>query len=145
MTDEFKALTVVNLPFTDKRYEPGATISRSAFEAEAEAAAAAHVVPDGIEDASHPLAADEQIDYFKEWGTISDDMDAPLHPDHIPADPNRPSLAALVSQAQTLVEELEAAGADVPAKLRALAEISDRQISSVENAVSNEGTGGEGA
>lgn len=131
---EFLARTVVNLPFTEKRYEPGTVIPRSAFEAEADAAA--KIVDDRTDKdpGATPIpTADETIAYFMEWGTITDDLDAEVHPDHIIPDPNRPSMAALVAQAQALVEIMENEGAEVPAKLRALADISDRQISTVEN------------
>lgn len=135
MADEYKALTVINLPFIEKRFLPGSMIPYSDFQESAEMAASvlddrSHVDP----DASPILTADEQISYFMEWGSISDDPDAELHPDHRPVDPGKPSLAAMVEQAKALVEELEANGHDVPAKLRDFAETSDRQISAVDHA-----------
>lgn len=133
--DEYKALTVVNLPFTGKRFNPGDMISHAEFEAEADAAAAS---VDVNTEGDNLLTADEQVDYFKEWGTISDDPEAELHPDHLPVDPNKPTLAQQIELAKTAVADLEAAGKDVPDELRAFAEMDYQHVTSSEN-----GTGGD--
>lgn len=128
---EHKALTVVNLPFIGedgkgKRFEPGMMIPFEDFEASVEAAQSANP------DADTP-SAEEQVASLTEWGSISDDPDAELHADHRPVDPNVRTLAQIVSDAQRIVDELEAGGQDVPAKLRELAEISERQINTVDH------------
>jgi hypothetical protein len=50
----------------------------------------------------------------------------------------KPTLSTIVAEARALIEELEADGADVPAKLRALAEISDRQIADADGVIASE-------
>jgi hypothetical protein len=129
--DEYKALTVINLPFIEERYEPGSMIPLSAFERSAEAAEEAN--PD-----AHNPTAEENIEHLTEWGSLSDDPEAELHPAHRPVNPNQVTLAQMADQAQSLIAELEGRGEEVPAKLRALAEISDRQISTVDSALGGE-------
>lgn len=113
---------------------PGAMIPRERFEAMAERAAAL-ITPGPDEDSTPVWSADEQIAELMEWGSISDDPDAEIHPQNVVPDPNKPSLGAMVAQAQALVEELESRGEEVPAKLRAFSEISDRQVTSVDAGV----------
>ena len=132
MAEEYKALTVVNLPFIEERYMPGDVIPRERFEAMAEQAAAMVVPGPNDENATPVWSADEQIKELMEWGSISDDLDAEIHPQNTIPDPNKPSLASMVAQAQALIAELEDRGEDVPAKLRAFSEISDRQVGSVD-------------
>ena len=129
VADNYKALTFVNLPFIEERFAPGDVIPYEKFVASAEQAAA--VVDDRTdadENATAPPTADEQIEDLLEWGSISEDLDAPLHPDHLPVDPNELSVAAAVSRMKEIVDQMEAAGVDVPAKMREFAEMSEKQI-----------------
>lgn len=146
------ARTVVNLPFigpdgNGQRYEPGAMIPHAVFEQYAEAAA--KVVDDRTDkdEGASPLpTADSVVDEFVKYGSITTDPNDGIHPDHVLPDPNQPSLASLVSQAEALVAKYEEEGVEVPAKLRALAEISDRQINATEASAATrdaQGTGGD--
>lgn len=121
MPDQYKALTYIHFPFTDRSFSPGDTIDRSEFEEYEEAASAAVPVHDD-DRGGHVPTADEMIEHFIEFGSLSDDMDAPLHPDHIPADPTKPTIATLIEQAKAMLEQLEETGQEVPDGLRALAE-----------------------
>lgn len=142
MTTEYMARTVVNLPFIDERFEPGQMISVDAFERYADAAATnVDDRSDRDENASALHTADSIIKELLEWGSITDDPSEGVHPDHVIPDPSRPSLASVIAQAEQVVAMLEEAGEEVPAKLRALTEISDRQVSSVEKAIAAESSG----
>lgn len=123
--DEYKALTVVNIPFIDERYEPGKMIPASSFDKSVEAAEAANP------DADIP-SAEEQIQDLMHWGSISDDPDAPLHPDHEPSDPNAVTLAKIQQMAQSMVETLEGSGQSVPSELRVIADLSQGQVQSID-------------
>lgn len=122
--EEYKALTHINLPFIEERYAPGDVIPRSAFDAYEEQGNA--VLGEGA------VSADDCIAEFTEWGSISEDPDAEIHPQNTIPDPNRPSLSAMEAQAEALIQELEDRGETVPAKLRAFAEILDKQITAAE-------------
>lgn len=131
---EFKALTFVNLPFIEERYAPGDTIPYERFEAMAEQAAA--VLDDRRDvdsDASPVWTADDQIEELTAWGSISDDLNAPVHPDHLPVDPNSVTVSSTVARVKALVEEMEAAGLEIPAKMREFAEMSDKQIAEADS------------
>lgn len=147
MSTEYMARTVVNLPFIDERFEPGSMIPVEAFERYAEAAAKHIDDRTGKDDGASPLpTAEGVIAEFMQWGSITDNPDDGIHPDHLVPDPNQPSLGALVAQAEALVAKYEDEGVEVPAKLRALAEISDRQISATEQSAATkdaQGTGGD--
>lgn len=136
---EFKALTHIHLPFTERSYAPGDPISRSEFEAEEEKARA--IAPAPTEEfGGHTPTAQEQIDYFLEWGTIGGPDDR-VHPDHIPADPGQPSVELMVHQARTLVETYEANGWEVPAELRQLADADYQHVTVAENGRSGDHVG----
>lgn len=133
--DEYKALTVVNLPFIEERYAPGEMIPRESFEAMAEQAAA--VLDDRTatdENASPIWTADDHIEELTAWGSISDDPNAPLHPESIIPDPNEMTIGMIVARAQEAVEKLSAAGVEIPAKLRDFAEMSESQIAEADKA-----------
>lgn len=117
MADEHKALTVINLPFTKKRFNPGYLIPESDFEAEADAAAEAN--PDG-----HNLTAEEQIAHFREWGSLGDEGDD-LHPDHRPVDANRQNAEQLRESARLLAEDYDSRGEDLPGDIRKLVDSLD--------------------
>ena len=136
---EYKALTFINLPFIERRFAPGQMIDRSEFEEYAKAAADAHIwPPDMDEDHSGAPDADEVINHMIEWGSISEDPDTPLHPDHIPPTPGVPTIQQMVEQAKALVADLEERGAEVPAELRTLAETDYQHVTAAE-----EGQGGD--
>jgi hypothetical protein len=123
-----KALTVINLPFVERRFEAGAEITEQDFQDYLDAAA--KVLP-----ADSVPKLEEVISTFTESGSLSEDMDAELHPDHRAVDPADvpDTMAAIVARAEALVEHLESNGQEVPAKLRALTEISERQINAVDS------------
>jgi|307.fasta_scaffold42438_2 hypothetical protein len=117
--EEYKALTYVNLPFLDgngRSYAPGQSIPRSDFDESVELAAAAMPENENI------TSAQDMIDHMVEWGSISDDADAPLHPAHIPVDPGQPTVYSLAQQAKQLVAQYEAEGKEVPQELAVFAE-----------------------
>jgi len=119
MADEYKALTYVNLPFLDgngRAYAPGQMIPRADFDESVELAAEAMPENDNI------TSAEDMIDHMMEWGSISDDADAPLHPAHIPVDPGQPTVYSLAQQAQQLVQQYESEGKEVPEDLKVFAE-----------------------
>lgn len=138
MTAEYKALTFINLPFTDWSFSPGDIIDHSAIEEYATNAAAAMPTP-SEEFGGHVPTADEMIDHFIEYGSISEDLDAPLHPDHIPPDPSIPTLALLIEQAKASVAFMEENGQEVPEELRTFAETDYRHVV----AEGDSGTGGD--
>jgi hypothetical protein len=128
-TTEYKALTVVNLPFIEERFFPGEMIPHDRFEAMAEEAAA--VIDDRTDrdpDASPVWTADEHVAELLAWGSISEDADAELHPDHLPVNPNDFTVATAVARVKAMVDEMEAAGVEIPAKMREFANMSDAQV-----------------
>jgi hypothetical protein len=127
--DSYKALTVVNLPFIEERYEPGEMIPREKFDAMVEQAAAVLDDRTAVDENASPLwTAEDHIAELTEWGSISDDPDAPLHPESIIPNPNEMTVGMIVARAKALVEQLEAGGAEIPAKLREFAGMSEQQI-----------------
>lgn len=133
MAKDIKALTVINLPFIEERFAPGDTIPYERFVASAEEGAKVVTLTEG--DAP---SADEQIADLVANGSVSEDPSAPLHPDHIVRPPGQPTLESIVASADELIADLEARGADVPAKLRELASISDRQVHAADAALGGE-------
>lgn len=132
MTDEYKALTVINLPFIEERYQPGQMVPRTAFERYTAAAET-----DLGTDAEVPTAQEVIADMI-EWGSLSEDPDAELHPNHRPVAPGTPTVALIVEQAKDLVTRLEEAGEEVPAKLRDLADMSTRQINTADEGLAGD-------
>jgi len=119
MADEYKALTYVNLPFLDgngRSYVPGQTIPRSDFDESVELAAEAMPDHDGL------VSADDMIEHMLQYGSISEDADAGLHPAHVAVDPGAPTVYGLAQQAKQLVTQLEAEGKEVPQELAVFAE-----------------------
>jgi hypothetical protein len=132
---EYKALTVVNLPFIGKdgggkKFNAGDMIPHSDFEDYCDAAAAVVEDRTGSDEGASPLPTPEDvIAYMTEWGSISDDANAELHHDHRPVDPNKPTLARLISMAQTMKDEYAESGVEIPAELEALATLDHTQVS----------------
>lgn len=136
LSKDVKALTHVNLPFIEERFAPGETIPYDRFVASAEQAAAVIMHPQGGD--GHVADADEMIEDLIANGSASDDPDAPLHHDHLPVAFGDFTVNQLVEQAQRLVAVMDEAGESVPAKLRGLAELSDRQIASSDQVLAEE-------
>jgi hypothetical protein len=121
---ELKALTFIHLPFIEEDYEPGKMIPRDRFDAYAEQAAAA------IDSRKTEVpTADEVIAEFIEYGSLSEDPDAEVHPDHRPVDPGAPSVAAMIESARAIVELL---GDDTPEEVRALAKLDYEHVATGE-------------
>lgn len=124
---EYKALTHINLPFIEEFYRAGSMIPRERFEACAEAAAQADP---NLETSD----VDDVIQEFIEYGSLSEDPDAPLHPSHIAPDPAMPTIQSVVENAKTLVAELEEKGEEVPDELRTMAELDYKAVGSSDDA-----------
>jgi hypothetical protein len=139
--DEYKALTQVNIPFIEERFKPGQMIPRSAFEeAYGDNGHAVRLLrPDPTDKHASPIpTADEVIAELIKWGSLSEDPDAPLHPDSVIPDPNALSLTGVMAQAEALIAQLREAGHPVPKELSALVEMPDKKVSSAEEALSHE-------
>lgn len=102
-----KALTVIGLPVRDQdgnatgetvRKNPGDKIT--------------------LDEWHKSQATDEEIKAMEKAGSISEDMDAELHPDHRPVPTNMPSVAQLVEQARVLMDHFEG---NVPSEVKRLA------------------------
>jgi len=117
---EYKALTYVNLPFLDgngRLYLPGQSIPEEAFEESAKLA------EEAIDDPNTTIVtAEAMIADLSQWGSISDDPDAPLHPAHVPVDPSHPTVYGLAQQASQLIAQMEAEGQEVPQELQVFAD-----------------------
>jgi hypothetical protein len=122
MADEYKALTFINLPFLDggagRQYSPGSMISRSDFEESVELGESAI----GESEWEGQTSADDMISHLIEFGSLSEDPDAELHPAHRPVVPGAPTMGGLVEQAKSLVAQYEETGEEVPPELQALAD-----------------------
>lgn len=126
---EFKALTFINLPFTERRFAPGAMIDRSEIEEYVEAAKAAHTWPAEMDEThSGPPDTDDVIAEFIKWGSLSEDPDAPLHPDHLPVEIGKPTLAQMVEMAQELRTQLEERGQPIPEGLHQMADLDYQHV-----------------
>lgn len=101
----YKALTHVNLPFVEKRFNPGDSIKKSEL-AEAQ-------------------QTDEDIQKLIDNGAISEDMNAELHRDHRPVDANMPTIAGVIEQAKMI---FEAQGDDTPAEIKRLAKLDYQHV-----------------
>jgi len=139
MADEYKALTVVNLPFTETHWTPGQMIPRSAFEESADAARSQLDDRSGDdENASSIPTADDMIDALIEGGSLSEDEDAELHPDHIPREPGELSVQSVADSAKALIAQLEADGREIPPELQAMAEVDVRTVKTGDKGSAND-------
>ena len=127
----YKVLAPFNLPYVEIRKAPGETVTKAELDRYVKAAEKFN--PDG-----HNMTLDETVEYFTKAGVLSDDMDAELHPDHQPVDPNAPTMASVVANAQFLVDQMKSRGQDVPSELKALASIEATDVSTGDS-----GNGGE--
>ena len=120
MAVEYKALTYVNLPFLDgngRLYPPGSTIPADAFEE------SARLAEEAIDDANAEItSAEDMIADLMQWGSLSDDPDAELHPAHQPVVPGQPTLYGLAEQAKQLIAQYEAEDKEVPQDLQVFAD-----------------------
>jgi len=119
MAAEYKALTYVNLPFLDgngRLYPPGALIPHSDFEESVELAQAAFPEHDSL------TSAEDQVAEMIKYGSLSEDVDAELHPAHVPVDPEAPTVYGLAQQAKQLIEQYQAEGREVPQELQVFAD-----------------------
>lgn len=111
-----KVLSIVNLP-PDNRKGPGDKITKAEWEA------------------CDPPQTEEDIQRLIDDGAISEDMDAEIHPDHLPVDPSVPTIARMVENAKMLVEQL---GDDAPAEVKKLANLDHSHIT-----IKDTGNGGD--
>ena len=125
MAEEYKALTLINLPFVGTTFEPGEMIPRERFEANADS-----------DDAS--VSADDEIAALIEAGSLSEDPDAPLHPDHLPVDVGTGSINSVVQEARNIVEQLESEGREIPEELAAFAKMDVRGVLANDTATTDE-------
>lgn len=98
----YKALTFIHLPYIEKDYKPGDPVE--------------------IGDLIEAKQTDDDIENLTSNGSLGEESDE-IHSSHIIPDPAMPSIQKVVTQAQATVAKLEEAGEEVPAELRAVAEL----------------------
>jgi hypothetical protein len=98
----YKALTYLHLPFSEVDKRPGDLVD-----------------PQELIDAKQ---TDEDVETLVANGSLGEEDDD-LHPSTIIPDPAMPTIASVVADAQRLVAELEEAGEEVPAELKATADL----------------------
>jgi len=91
-------------------------IPADAFEESADLAVGA------MPEHDNPVSAEDMIDALMQYGSISDDASADIHPAHIAVDPGAPTVYGLAQQAKQLVGQYEAEGKEVPPELEVFAE-----------------------
>jgi len=120
MAVEYKALTVVNLPFLDgngRLYPPGSTIPADAFEE------SVRLAEEAINDPNAEItSAEDMIADLIKYGSLSEDPDAELHPAHQPVVPGQPTIYGLAEQAKQLIAQYENEGKEVPQDLQVFAD-----------------------
>lgn len=123
-----KALTVIALPVLNEdgaatgetlRKEPGSKITKDEWAAAGQ--------------------TDEDIQNMLDAGSISDDMDAELHPDHRPVPAGVSSIAQMVEMAKAQVELL---GDDAPSEIKKLAKLEVKNVNSSDSAKGGDGNAG---
>jgi len=140
LPDQYKALTVINLPFSEKLFRPGEMISFEDFEESAALAAAAVEDRRGEDEGASAVAsAQEMVAALISGGSLSDDPEAALHPDHIPRPPGELSLLSISDNAKALLAQLEASGQPVPVELRSLAEMEIQAVRASDGGVAANG------
>lgn len=121
----YKALTVISLPVLNEdgfatgetiRKEPGSTITKAEMKSAGQ--------------------TDEDIKNMTDAGSISEDMDAELHPAHRPVPAGTTSLAAMVESARQMVETM---GDNAPTEIKRLAKLDVQNV----NANSDTAKGGD--
>lgn len=115
MEAEYKVLSILNLPLTGVRKQPGDTVTSQELEENEQ--------------------TDEDVELLIGGGALSDDMDAELHPDHRPISIAQPSIEQMVNAAKATVERM---GDDAPDEVKELAKMELNHAAS-----SDDGKGGE--
>ena len=100
-----KALTYVNLPGIEVRKAPGDIITAQEWKDSGQ--------------------TDEDKEAMIKAGSISEDKDAEIHPDHRPVPPGSPSLASMVENAREMVKRL---GDNAPKELRAFSKLDYQHV-----------------
>jgi hypothetical protein len=113
----YKALTTINLPFTEVVKKPGDEITAEELEAAQQ------------DDASIQALVDS--------GAIGGEDDE-LHPSTIIPDPGMPTIQTVVTQARQAIEEMEAAGDEIPPELKAVAELDYTAVTAGEEGSSSD-------
>jgi hypothetical protein len=122
-----KALTVIALPVLNDdgfatgetiRKEPGDKITKAEWDAAGQ--------------------TDEDIQNMVNAGSISEDMDAELHPDHRPVPTGISSLAQMIESAKAMVELM---GDKAPKEIQKLAELDHRDVNSSDEAAGGDSSG----
>jgi hypothetical protein len=140
LPDEYKALTVINLPFSERLFRPGEMIPVSAFEESAALAAAAIEDRTGDDEGASPISsAEETIQALIEGGSLSEDPSAELHIDHIPRPTGELSLLSISDNAKALVSQMEGMGQPVPIELRTLADMEIQAVTTNDSGAANDG------
>lgn len=116
----YKALTHINLPFTEVRKAPGDEIK--------------------IQELIDAKQSDEDVDALIAVGALGEAKDE-IHPDNIIPDPAVPTIQIVVSQAQAMVAQMEAEGEKIPPELKAIAELDYHHAVSADRGVSHESAG----
>jgi hypothetical protein len=98
----YKALTTINLPIIDKLIRPGETVEEADLEAAGQSAEEIKALVDG-----------------GALGGPDDELDIST----IVPDASMPTIQSVVAQAKIAVEEMQAAGDDVPPELQAVADL----------------------
>lgn len=101
--DQFLARTVVHLPFTEKRFNPGDVITQA--------------------DLDEARQTPEDVETLLASGIISNNLDDDIEDAHKPVKPSAPTVHGVVGQAQFLVQQMEERGETVPDELRAVSEL----------------------
>ena len=101
-----KALTYLNLPPANRK-APGESISPEEWAA------------------TDPLQTEEDIQALIEGGSISEDMDAELHPDHRPVPIGTPNIAQMIEGAKAIVAQQ---GDNAPKEIQRLARMEHTHV-----------------
>jgi len=131
---EYKALTFINLPFLDggngRLYRPGDMIPEEDFGDSVSLGEAAI----GETEWDGQATAESMIAGLIDGGSLSEDPNADLHPDHQVTYPGTPTVTGLIEGARALVADMEAAGQEVPDEVRLIAEM--QELKSTDDAAS---------
>lgn len=114
----YKALTYIHLPFIEKDYAPGDSVE--------------------IGDLIDAKQTDEDVENLVGNGSLGEEGDD-IHPSHIIPDPSMPTIGSVVANAQKLVAQLEENGEEVPADLRAVAEMDYQHVMSGDAGAAGDG------
>jgi hypothetical protein len=122
MANELKVLAPFNLPYIERRFNPGDTVSVSEIQEYADEAEKQN--PDG-----ETMTAEETVEHFIAEGVLSEDLDAELHPQHRPLNANEQNAVSVIAQSKALVQQMEQQGVEIPEELKAMAEADPEKLS----------------